>query len=486
MPSFDDLMKKTHVKNHPLLAGRKKVQQIRAAWKHYAQEMEPTEDGSPDTEDIFNDLSDEDDNVSTDDAKLSTVIYKSSAVVNDLLCQFDFPIMPSLRFLKSQGLKHASMSDDRVVGGILIFEAKFETVTGARNYLEIPVTLVKGSIIPPSVVYNDGREYVLTQSLVDRLVRRNTSYALEPFGSMFGPPLVGADRQIEVDRRNEMGYQPIENDTQYMSVKKSRRKRSRINKSRAQEVAHLAAMEIVGEHEDFGMSDFSEGTYSFYGKTSDGSFFSVYVDDDTDSNFPEATVDVDGNLEYVSYKESRKKKSRKRPTKKARSYPAPSAYKTITDLMDEAEEDQTDTFPRPWIHLLRTYLLQVFSCVSQDRWMPQLINDGYCINPYGTNRGRAKQATTADMEKEVDFEVSDEPAEVEEFNLTDITYPDTKTPIEAGDKVRFQGYDGPIRGTVVELDVNEGYIIVGTKGVEYRVNAEDVEPLNSTFRKMYM
>jgi len=40
-----------------------------------------------------------------------------------------------------------------------------------------------------------------------------------------------------------------------------------------------------------------------------------------------------------------------------------------------------------------------------------------------------------------------------------------------------------IRGNV--LEIQDPYLIVKSKGVEYRVMAEDVQPLPKTFKKMY-
>jgi hypothetical protein len=64
-------------------------------------------------------------------------------------------------------------------------------------------------------------------------------------------------------------------------------------------------------------------------------------------------------------------------------------------------------------------------------------------------------------------------------------YDGTKTPCEPGDSVKFQGNEGPIRGTIVEVNKAAGNAIVKAKGYEYRVALDDIQPLNSTFKKMW-
>jgi hypothetical protein len=154
----------------------------------------------------------------------------------------------------------------------------------------------------------------------------------------------------------------------------------------------------------------------------------------------------------------------------------PGGYEKVKELMDKAQDDGKDTFPRSWIHVLRNYILEVVSTASQDAWATHLVNDGYVLNPYGSNnRGRDKTAQVEDEWQEVMDEAVDD-AHI---------YDGTKTPMEAGDSVKFQGHDGSIRGTVVEVNKAENSAIVKARGYEYRVALEDIQPLNSTFKKMW-
>lgn len=241
----------------------------------------------------------------------------------------------------------------------------------------------------------------------------------------------------------------------------------------------------------------------------------------------------------------------------------PGGYAKVKELMDKAQDDGKDTFPRSWIHVLRNYILEVVSTASQDSWATHLVNDGYVLNPYGSNnRGREKTAQfwegeakefyenqrMKDYPKEPKFQLGDKvivwPSEsnswegtisymhswddyaetynykvngrdengeqtgkrltVPEGSMEKIAqaedewndelvmdesdahiYDGTKTPCEPGDSVKFQGHEGAIRGTIVEVNKAAGNAIVKAKGYEYRVALEDIQPLNSTFKKMY-
>ena len=177
----------------------------------------------------------------------------------------------------------------------------------------------------------------------------------------------------------------------------------------------------------------------------------------------------------------------------------PRQWEQVVEAMEKAEEDGKDTFPRSWIHVLRNYILDFVATASKDAWEPHLINAGFCINPYGkaTNRGRGRKAQSiqGDFEKEIELEVDeagveqlldDEPeAPAKEPRM----YPETKTPIENGDGVKVKKGPGGgqgFQGTIVEIDEEGDYLIIKSKGMEYRVTVDDIEPVPSTFKKMYM
>lgn len=169
----------------------------------------------------------------------------------------------------------------------------------------------------------------------------------------------------------------------------------------------------------------------------------------------------------------------------------PSAYELVVKDLEDAEKDGEDTFPRIYEHLLRHYILNHVSTASKDKWMIPLINDGWCLNPYGTNvrsrkafktweEAEKRIAQMDEFDKEIELEV-EQPGQEKGPRF----YRDTKTPIEVSDKIRFKGQDGPMRGNIVEIDEEGNFIIVKSKGMEYRVEVDSIEPVRSTFEKMY-
>jgi hypothetical protein len=69
---------------------------------------------------------------------------------------------------------------------------------------------------------------------------------------------------------------------------------------------------------------------------------------------------------------------------------APAGYDLVLEDMVAAEDTGLDTFPRPYSHIERNYILRRYPTCSRDKWLPHLINDGFALNPYGKgpNRGR--------------------------------------------------------------------------------------------------
>jgi len=95
------------------------------------------------------------------------------------------------------------------------------------------------------------------------------------------------------------------------------------------------------------------------------------------------------------------------------------------------------------------------------------------------------------MPMEEDLEMDGPPMELEEFIDEEPApkeprkWPGTKAPMENGDKAKFNGHDGPIRGKIVEIDEAGDTLILESKGMQYRVVVDDVEALPSTMNKMW-
>jgi hypothetical protein len=114
--------------------------------------------------------------------------------------------------------------------------------------------------------------------------------------------------------------------------------------------------------------------------------------------------------------------------------------------------------------------------------------------PYGLAASKQAMPKEDGFEMELDgplMELEELPLELDEFIEEEPepkgprTWPGTKAPMEHGDKAKFQGHGGPIRGTIVEIDEAGDTLIIESKGLQYRVVVDDVEALPSTMHKMW-
>lgn len=337
----------------------------------------------------------------------NSLIRDALEVTRETLDQFDFPLLPDVRFARVRNERHAISDSEKMISGEIILNVEFNTLTGTRYQAEIPVPVSEGKVLPPSVIHHDGRTSVIAQSTVDALVQRGTSYEMEPLRGQYDAPHTREERQFAAEYKNEIGYQP--------------------------------------RHNPGNMFDFKRGQ-----------------------------AEPDEFYEFPTDEEKEEKVNFHRGT--------PGGWEKVIELLTKAEEDGRDTFPRPYHYVERYYIQEIVPVVSRDRWLPHLINAGWVLNPYGKgpNRGRGIRAQM--MDKEIPMEMDGEP---ESVSPEPKMYPNTKTPMEPDDHVKFMGNDGPIKGKIVEINSDDDYMIVHSKGMEYRVHVEDIEPLPRTFRKMY-
>lgn len=390
MSIYDDLKKLDHVKNHPLIKRSENfAKDLRDRYNKYAQQVE--DDISQPREDLdFSNIperfSEEFSKEYASRKRISSqdLVREAYDVVREVLDQFDIPLRPVLSYNKVKDLRLAQDDFDKVVEANVVFNVEFKTVTGARKLATISVPVSRGSLLPPSIIDIDGIPQVIAQSTFNTLINRNTSFAKEPLkGHIFSPPLSAEERIDAVEFRNEIGYQPRE----YKST------------------------------------------------------------------------------DYLGRIESREK-------------PIPAAFKAVVEDMIEAQEKGLDTFPKRWNVLYEKYILNHVSEAEKDAWMPHLINEGFCINPLDTNRGRRKAQQDTGTESA--------PSDVShEFKNDTVFYANTKTPIESGDKVKFEGQEGLINGTIEGFE-GDKILVKSGKGYVYKLEIRDLKPLPSTFKKMYL
>jgi len=111
-------------------------------------------------------------------------------LAQDFMGQFSWPILPTLVY---RGIRTATRDENTPAieaDAHVILSAHMLTLTGCRREVEVPIVVRAGRLLEPSVMVVDGIPRILSQSLVDELVRQGTfQQKVDPRGGMFAPPL---------------------------------------------------------------------------------------------------------------------------------------------------------------------------------------------------------------------------------------------------------------------------------------------------------
>jgi hypothetical protein len=441
-----------------------------------AQELVEEEMDKPDVHgDAFSQPVEED--VEGDKSKLPYLVRAAVVATSDIMSQFELPLPPELTYQRTRNVKYSKVYPEDVVSGVIILNCKIATIGNAKRKFEVAVPVVRGEIVSPSVINYNGSMHVFAQSTIDEIVDRATSYELPQIRGLYSPPMSQYEREMFIAMRNELGWQPRD----------------------------------IGTMEKHPIKRYAKGI--------------------------------------------------------------PPAYGAVVGMMEQAEKDGLDTFPRAWQHILQTYILNCTNTASRDAWEVHLINGGWAINPWGDIRRRkSKQAqatwdgdweppevtletvlvdaklalANADIEateeeilevieiinntpegeraaakhlskvwilydddidtalgiiaeaahNALDFypldakssqfegELEEEIEEVVEEVIQKM-YNGTNLPIEVNDNTKFHTKDGPIKGKIVEVNPDDNWVIITSKGIDYRVHCEDIEPLNSTYKNKW-
>ena len=403
MATFDDLMKNKVVSDHPLLKGYHKMKARRDAQAypaHGLQEDQESIDGGS-LNDIFSMRGAPQE--TREVTSMRGMVFEASKALQDTLSQFVLPIFPKVSYNNVRDVKYARDSQTDILEGLVLFNVHLVSKSGVRKEATIPVKVIRGEALPPSMMVIEGRLYTVSQDALDKVLDRVTSYEVPELRGMYDAPLNPQEKALAVGLRDFTGPLPRDNAQDYTTKIK------------------------------------------------------------------EAAIGTSA---------------------------VPAGFAAVLEDIEAAEKDGLDTFPRPWIYLLRNYILNHVSTASRDAWEPHLINKSIALNPYGNNRGRRAQMMIGEegqeedmMGKDVELEVSAPPMDMEEVleEVIEQMYPGTRTPMEAGDGVKFGGpKKDQMRGNIVEGNPDNATLIIKSKGMEYRVKVDEIEALPATFKKMYM
>ncbi len=203
MPTFEELKKHSYVSSHTLFNKmEQRIEKMRAA-------MTKTSDHGLDLIDIFS--AQKQVGVTSGDRTINAFIQQAAIAAQSALDVLDFPIPPKVSYNNAKNVKHAHADSVTVIDADILFNVRFATISGAVRQFVLPVRVNRGEVVPPATMIFEDRTHVLGQSTVDTIVRRNTSYALEPMRPKWNsPPLRDEEIDIAAELRNTRGYQPRE------------------------------------------------------------------------------------------------------------------------------------------------------------------------------------------------------------------------------------------------------------------------------------
>lgn len=93
----------------------------------------------------------------------------ASIYVREALSQFEIPSEVRVRY---SGMKRQSGSGaHRMKDGVVTIEAEFESLSGVKHYIDVPVMVHEGRMVYPEILMHDGRVRVMAQSTFDDIIK---------------------------------------------------------------------------------------------------------------------------------------------------------------------------------------------------------------------------------------------------------------------------------------------------------------------------
>lgn len=132
---------------------------------------------------------------------------KAVELVRDVFDKYNLPAMPKLSYSGLRGGRTAANSS-KLVDGVVTVHAAFRTSSNVQIGLDIPIEIVNGEMLEPSVIVHNGSPRIIAQSTFDDIVERNTHFENMPVREMYSQPIdqhlakqLYKDR-VRVPRRN--------------------------------------------------------------------------------------------------------------------------------------------------------------------------------------------------------------------------------------------------------------------------------------------
>lgn len=89
----------------------------------------------------------------------------------DIMMDFELPTAPHVTLGKVRGFESQQTDFAKTSGTVTAF-ATFSTMSGFKIRLELPIPICRGEFYRPSVCKINGKKYVLSQGLIDKIVAK--------------------------------------------------------------------------------------------------------------------------------------------------------------------------------------------------------------------------------------------------------------------------------------------------------------------------
>lgn len=474
MATFDELMKKEHVANHPIFNKSRKVAQESSLDK-------------TDLNDLLSQAINPNQQTQNEGTNLRGLVFAASRAIEDTLAQFILPIAPRVAYNKTSDLKYARGDQSKIIEGTVLFNINFISESGVKKHATTAVRVVNGQATPPSIVNIDERAYVFSQDTMDEVLNRVTSYELLELRQEFEPPLNKQDREVAVALRNSIGWRARHLMDGYLCQPNTKSKTSATGVKGVPR-GFKEAVDAMKEAEKAGEDTFPRSwvyvlhnyilpqvntaskdswephlinagfCYNPMGMNR-GRAVNAQVMDGGAIDIPDpglyvvdADEKIEGNIKVYDFYFSDGTNVQ---------FDQNSGQSLFAEGGGKSQEMSINDVPEEYTSLMTQTIQADKQAQGLDLDLDKFEDEG-------------------ELDKDIEMEVSDEPVEVAE--LLQKMYPGTRTPMEREDQVKFHGG----RGRIIDIDPDNDYIIIGHKGIEYRVKVDEIEPLPSTFKKMYM
>ena len=107
-------------------------------------------------------------------SKLAEIEDNAIEFINEVLMDFDLPSTPKITLGASKGFEDVNTDFSKVSGVIPVY-ASFRSLSGVMIRFDLPIPICRGEFHKPSVIIVNGRKYVFSQAIVDKMIKGTES-----------------------------------------------------------------------------------------------------------------------------------------------------------------------------------------------------------------------------------------------------------------------------------------------------------------------